>query len=486
MSLSGLEKIQGCHVVAIPYPGHGHINPMMNVCTLLAAKGLAVTFVVTEEWLSLIGPGSGSGSGSGPNTPNIRFRTIPNVIPSEKTRGSDFVGFVEAVSTKMEAPLDQLLDRLEPPATHIIADTFLAGPVAIGNRRNIPVTSLWVSSPALFSLHHHYHLLFSHGHLPVPFENISERKDEIITYIPGIPAIRLGDLPFIYFRENEFLKKILEDFSWVTKAQSILVTSFSELQSHTIDTLRGILPIPIYTIGPSIPFKLLQDRITPSEASNSSNAVDYLKWLDCQPKNSVLYVSLGSYLPVSPTQMHEIAMGLHTSGVRYLWVARGEALNLQETCGEMGLVEPWCDQLRVLCHSSVAGFLTHCGWNSILEAIYSGVPMLTFPLLIDQIPNSTLVVEDWKIGLTVKEEIGMEILVGRDKIARVVQRLMDEDEGVQLRERAEVLKRSCQRAIEKGGSTFTNLHAFIGDLGTRRSPRQEPCISDSNEHGNWE
>ncbi|XP_042513946.1 UDP-glycosyltransferase 87A1-like [Macadamia integrifolia] len=459
MSFSGLEKITGCHVVAIPYPGRGHINPMMNVCTLLASRGLAVTFVVTEKWLILLRPGSGSA----PNTLNIQFRSIPNVIPSELTRGSDFAGFFEAVCTKMEAPFDQLLDQLHPPATSIIADTFLAWSVAVGNRRNIPVALLWPMAPSLFSFHYHCHLLVASGHLSIPFENISERKDEIITYIPGIPAIRLGGLPSIYTRKNEIIKRILEAFSWVTKAQFILSTSFYELQAHVIDTLRGILPIPIYPIGPSIPFMLLENRVTPSETS-SGNAVDYFKWLDCQPKNSVLYVSLGSFLSASATQMHEIAMGLQTSGVRYLWIARAEALNLQETCGEMGLVVPWCDQLRVLSHSSVAGFFTHCGWNSILEAIYSGMPMLTFPLLVDQIPNSNLIVEDWKIGLRVKEEIGVENVVGRDKIARVVQRLMDGDEGIDLRERAKELQRSCQGAIEKDGSTFTNLHAFMGDL----------------------
>ncbi|KAJ4980038.1 hypothetical protein NE237_010818 [Protea cynaroides] len=452
MSLRGSDGISGSHVVAIPYPGRGHINPMMNVCTLLASEGLTITFVVTEEWLTLIG------SGSVPNTPNFRFRSIPNVIPSELTRGLDFFGFIEAVCTKMEAPVDQLLDGLEQPATCIIADTLLAWPVAIGNRRNIPVALLWPTSPSLFSVNYHCHLLVDQGHLPVSLENFSERKDEIITYIPGIPAIRLGDLPTYFIGKIEVSNRMREAFSWVTKAQFILFTSFYELQSHTIDTLRGILPIPIYPIGPSIPFMSLQDTVT------SPSDVDYLNWLDCQPKNSVLYVSLGSFLSVSTTQMHEIAMGLHSSEVPYLWVARGEASNLQETCGEMGLVVPWCDQLRVLCHPSVAGFLTHCGWNSTLEAIYSGVPMLTFPLLVDQIPNSALIVEDWKIGLKMKEEIGVENMVGRDQIARVVRRLMDGDEGIQMRERAKELQRSCQIAIEKNGSTFTNLESFRDDL----------------------
>ncbi|KAJ4979621.1 hypothetical protein NE237_010401 [Protea cynaroides] len=166
MSLRGLDGISGCH--AIPYPGRGHINPMMNVCTLLASEGLTITFVVTEEWLTLLG------SGSVPNTPNFRFRSIPNVIPSELTRGSDFAGFVEAVCTKMEAPFDEFLDGLEQSATCIIADTLLAWAVVIGNRRNIPVALLWPMSPSLFSVNYHHHLLVAHGHLPVSLENFSE------------------------------------------------------------------------------------------------------------------------------------------------------------------------------------------------------------------------------------------------------------------------------------------------------------------------
>uniref|UniRef100_A0A2N9FID6 Uncharacterized protein n=1 Tax=Fagus sylvatica TaxID=28930 RepID=A0A2N9FID6_FAGSY len=98
-----------CHVVAMPYPGRGHINAMMNFCKLLASKSadILISFVVTEEWLGFIG--------SDPKPTNIRFATVPNVIPSEYIRGKDFAGFVEAVNTKVEAPFEELLDRLEPP-----------------------------------------------------------------------------------------------------------------------------------------------------------------------------------------------------------------------------------------------------------------------------------------------------------------------------------------------------------------------------------
>lgn len=130
------------HVVALPYPGRGHINPMMNLCRALASASphLLVTFVVTDEWLSLIDR----------STPdNLVFATIPNVLPSETSRGKDFLGFVSAVMTKMEAPLERLLDGYQqsqhPPAL-LLFDTILWWAVGVGGRRGIPVASFWTQS----------------------------------------------------------------------------------------------------------------------------------------------------------------------------------------------------------------------------------------------------------------------------------------------------------------------------------------------------
>ncbi|KAL0459915.1 UNVERIFIED_CONTAM: UDP-glycosyltransferase 87A2 [Sesamum latifolium] len=85
--------------------------------------------------------------------------------------------------------------------------------------------------------------------------------------------------------------------------------------------------------------------------------------------------------------MDEIAAGLRESRCRFLWVTRFEKTRLEEIYGEKGLVVEWCDQLCVLCHPSVGGFWTHCGWNSTKEAVLAGMPLLTFPIVMDQVPN---------------------------------------------------------------------------------------------------
>ncbi|KAE8700801.1 UDP-glycosyltransferase 87A2 [Hibiscus syriacus] len=434
-----------CHVVAVPYPGRGHVNPMMNLCKLLCSKipNILITFVVTEEWLGFI---------FFDKKPfNVRFRTIPNVIPSELVRANDFPAFFAAVFTKMEAPFEDILDRLEVelPVTAIIADTYVPWTLLVGQRRNIPVASLWTMSASVLSF---FTILTSSSKTTISlliyqfdlysssFLCILEKGNELVDYIPGLTPI----------------------------PQYLLFTSVYELESHVIDALNERLPFPVYAIGPSVPYLDLKDH-----SSTTTNCHDYLQWLDLQPKGSVLYVSMGSFLPVSAAKMDEIVAGVQDSGVRYLWVSRGDSSLFKDGCGDGGLLIPCCDQLRVLCHSSVGGFWTHCGWNSTLEAAYAGVPTLAFPLFMDQPPNSKQMVEDWKIGWRVKKnKVGEgEDLVRREEIAELVRKFMnyENNEQREMRKGAAILGETCRRAIAKRGSSDINIDAFIKDISERHT-----------------
>ncbi|KAK9124616.1 hypothetical protein Sjap_014218 [Stephania japonica] len=450
------------HVVAMPYPGRGHINPMMNLCKTIATRAtpdtLIITFVLTEEWTALIG--------EPPDLPSLRLRSIPNVIPSEVNRAADFAGFLRAVYSKMEGPFERLLEglELEAPVAAIVADTYLPWAVAVGNRRNIPVVSLWTMSPSVFSVLYHFDLLEKKGHFPA---DLSERGDEIVDYIPGLSPTRLADFPtFFSGVGRQVLGLALEAFVWVKRAQGLIFTSFYELEPRIIDALKSTLPFsPIYSVGPLIPHNALANATTHSttNCNTKNDHVDYFKWLDSYPRSSVLYVSLGSFLSVSKEQMDEIIAGVHESGVPFLWVARGDAKQVQKACGEKGLVVPWCDQLRVLCHDSVGGFWTHCGWNSTLEGVFAGVPMLTFPIFYDQVPDRKLIVDDWKIG---RKVMGAGEVVKREEIASIVKEFMDlEGEGSrEMRRRAGELSESCRRALAEDGSSEADVNAFFREF----------------------
>ncbi|KAI3526314.1 hypothetical protein L1887_05562 [Cichorium endivia] len=456
-----------CHVVAIPYPGRGHINPMMNLCKLITLRrpsDFLITFVVTEEWLGFIG--------SEPKSTNIRFATIPNVIPSEVNRAADFPGFLNATQTEMEEPIEQLLQHMEVPASVLIYDTYLTWGVNLGNRMNIPVASLFTMSATVFSMTYYYDLLVQNGHVG---DNFAEKSEEEVDYIPGVRPIRVADLVTCF---NGYCKEVmpvtLQAVSMAAKAQFLLFVSVYELESQVIDAIKSELSVPVYAIGPAIPYfnwdNTERDQNSPAcikwldHQENDQNTPDYIKWLDQQPEASVLYISQGSFLSVSNAQLEEIIGGVHDSGIRYMWITRGETSRFKHENDEKALVIPWCDQLRVLCHSSIGAFWSHCGWNSTKEGAFSGVPMLTFPIFYDQVPNSKMIVEDWKMGMRVRTEEG--ILVTREEIVILIKCFMDgeSEEGKEMRRRSMEVKRICRQALAEGGSAQIDINSFISDI----------------------
>ncbi|CAN1266511.1 UDP-glycosyltransferase 87A2 [Linum perenne] len=450
------------HVVAVPYPGRGHINPMLNLCNLISSKNphLLITVVVTEEWRGFL---SAAATATASNfTTNTRLASIPNVIPSELVRGSDFPSFYNAVMTEMETPVDELLNRIsDPPITAMISDTELRWAIRIANRRKIPVATLCTVPAGVFSTFNRF----------AAIKNLQLRDnllDQRGASIHGISEPEIADLQAIFRGDDRRIMGLtLECISWVPKAQFLLVNSVQELEPESFNALNSELKqLPIYSVGPAIPFFRINHNTSDSESAHPA----YFSWLDSQPKESVLYVSLGSFASISSNQMDEIAEGLKASSVKFLWVARGESERVKESCGEKGMVVPWCDQMKVLRHCSVGGFLTHCGWNSTLEGLYCGVPMLTFPLIFDQVPNSRRIVEKWRVGWRLKRDVVVieedELLVRRDEICEVVKRFMngEETEVKELRKRCKELMEICRGAIAEGGSSDKNLDQFIKDI----------------------
>ncbi|XP_003564426.1 UDP-glycosyltransferase 87A1 [Brachypodium distachyon] len=446
------------HVVAVPFPGRGHINPMLAVCRQLVAAAdgaLAVTVVVTEEWRGLLA--------SAPLPDRVRFATIPNVIPSEHGRGADHAGFIEAVHAKMAGALDRLLDRLEldlgrtPDA--ILADTYLTWGVAAGARKGIPVCSLW-TQPATFFL-----ALYHSDRWPPLDGRASEEELSIKSleeYVPGLSSVRLSDIKI--FRSWARPMEITEEvFAHARKAHCVLLTSFHELEPSAINRMAESLPCPVYPIGPSVPQHM------PLEGSKIHEEEEHRSWLDAQPENSVLYVSFGSFVSMAPAQLEEIAMGIRDSGVRFFWVARDKAPDVRRMCGggdKGGLAVLWCDQQKVLCHPSVGGFLSHCGWNSLLEAVRAGVPLLAFPVGWDQLVNARIVADEWKVGINLREQRREDGVVSRAAISAAAAKLMDLDRGAsqEMRRRAGELRQASRSAVQEGGSSHRSLSNFVQDL----------------------
>ncbi|CAL5419829.1 unnamed protein product [Camellia sinensis] len=210
-----------------------------------------------------------------------------------------------------------------------------------------------------------------------------------------------------------------------------------------------------------------------------------MMWLDEQESGSVVYVCLGSLGRLTPPQLIELALGLEGTKRPFVWVIRGggnegeiekwvEEDGFEErTKGRGLLIRGWAPQLLILSHWAVGAFLTHCGWNSTLEGVCAGVPLITWPMFAEQFLNEKLVVQILEIGVSVGvEKVGNILgedkckkLVERETVEEVVEKVMDEGiEGEERRKRAKVLGEMAKRVIEEGGSSYLNMKLLIEDV----------------------
>lgn len=198
-----------------------------------------------------------------------------------------------------------------------------------------------------------------------------------------------------------------------------------------------------------------------------------VQWLDSKPDTSVIYVSFGSISVLSKDQTEEIARALLELGKPFLWVIIGyeeksdkeasgenqEAISCMDELKQLGLIVPWCSQLQVLSHPSLSCFFTHCGWNSTIESLTSGVPVIGFPQWTDQMTNAKLVEDYWKAGVRVTQnENG---LVERDEIKRCLELVMG---NANMRQNALKWKKLAIEAVKEGGSSDRNLKDFVNEV----------------------
>lgn len=301
------------------------------------------------------------------------------------------------------------------------------------------------------------------------FSWCSDNRKDTIDYIPGVRAIEPADL-VTFLKETDTRKAmhriIQKAFIDVKKADIIICNTVEELEPEleAISVLKE-KQTTVYSIGP-----LFSSQFPDREVEmNLWSELDCTRWLDSKPSGSVLYASFGSYAHGNGEDIKAIAGGLMLSGVYFIWVLRPGILNseiadyLPDGFQCNGLVVPWCKQSAVLSHSAVGGFLTHCGWNSILESIWAGVPMICFPLVGDQTTNRKIVVDDWKAGINLCQ--GDLLLV--NEVAESVKLVMNGETSCELRENVGRVRRKLEDALGCNGTSRINFDKFVEDVMSR-------------------
>lgn len=192
-----------------------------------------------------------------------------------------------------------------------------------------------------------------------------------------------------------------------------------------------------------------------------------IEWLETKPKQSVVYISFGSMVSLTSKQMKEIACGLKDSDWHFLWVIRESQRDklldgFIDSTKEKALVVTWCNQLEVLAHEAVGCFVTHCGWNSTLEGLSLGMPMVGIPQWADQLPDAKYVEEIWEVGVRAKEdEMG---IVRKEEFIKCLKLVMEGERSEAIRRNARKWKKSAEEAISEGGSSDKNINEFVDSL----------------------
>jgi pathogen-inducible salicylic acid glucosyltransferase len=224
-------------------------------------------------------------------------------------------------------------------------------------------------------------------------------------------------------------------------------------------------------VGPTIPSAFLDNRL-PDDLSygihlHTPMTAESKAWLDAQEARSVLYVSFGSMASLHPDQMGEIAEGLYSSGKPFLWVVRATETSklpkgFADKARTRGLIVPWCPQLEVLSHKSVSCFMTHCGWNSTVEALSAGVPMVAMPNWSDQTTNAKYIQDVWRVGVRVWPDA--KGVVRSEEVERRVRQVMEGKMSKEFRMKALDWSNKAKKCMSEGGTSDTNILDFISSV----------------------
>ncbi|KAG9453232.1 hypothetical protein H6P81_006136 [Aristolochia fimbriata] len=470
------------HVLVFPFPAVGHVNCMLRLAQLLCLSDLRVTFLHTEYNYDRLRRNP-EHVDYFRHWPSFKYRTISDGLPMESPRSAKDLEELWMSMTARTKPL--LREMLSSDAggteevTCIIADGILSFAADVGRELGIPTIAFRTVSVCSFWSYFCAPQLVEAGELP--FQEDAD-LDCPIQGVPGMETfLRRRDLSS-FLRGKELYSPatafVLNETQKNAKASALIFNTFEDLEGPILSHVRA-LRSTIYTIGPLhalIRSKLHeqyphQSKSFPPKFGTGLCEEDgsYLQWLDSKPPKSVVYVSFGSLTIVTRDELLEFWHGLVNSGKFFLWVIRPDMVSgdgiledvipagLEEGTKERGLMLGWVSQEQVLGHDAVGGFLTHSGWNSTLESIVAGVPMVCWPYFADQQINSRFADEVWGIGLDIKDK-------GDRRTVEQSVRDLIENKNERLRQSADRMAMLARKAVAKGGSSYDSFDRLIQSI----------------------
>ncbi|KAF2308566.1 hypothetical protein P3X46_032493 [Hevea brasiliensis] len=461
------------HAVIFPFMSKGHTIPLLHLAHLLLRRGTAVTVFTTPANHPFTAKFLSNTTASIIDLPfPENVPEIPSGIEStDKLPSISLYPQFALATERMQPDFERELESF-PVVNFMVFDGFLWWAAESAVKFGIPRLLFYGMSnyaSGLSKVVAESRALFG-PELDDELINVSEFPWIKVTRNDFEPVFRDPELKGPHF---EFLVKSLTGAS---VSNGYLSNSFYELEPVFVDYCNRSTR-KTWCVGP------LCLANTPRVETDPQKKPTWIQWLDEKQKqgSSVLYVAFGSQAEISAEQLKEIRTGLEESRVNFLWVIREKESELgdgfEERVKERGIiVRDWVDQMEILMHPSIQGFLSHCGWNSVLESICAGVPILAWPMMAEQHLNARMVVEEIKIGLRVETCNGsVRGFVKWEGLEKMVKELMEGEMGKKVRKKVNEFAEMAKKAMEEGtGSSWRTL-----DI-----PLQEFCRSkdDVNEN----
>ncbi|KAL2343498.1 hypothetical protein Fmac_004783 [Flemingia macrophylla] len=461
-------------ILIVTYPAQSHINPALQLAKKLIAMDAHVTLLLTLHLYRRI-------------TNKI---TIPGLtlLPFSDSHDAGFSAlhssdddqklYAEELKRRTSDFASNLILSTPNPFSCLVYTLLLPCVARVARRFNLSTALLWIEPATVFHIFYYYF----HGH--AGYINQQTKNGSSVT-IPGLSfALSSRDMPSFLLRWQSgvfslvlpwFEEQILE-LDMETNP-TVLVNTFEALE---VEVLRAVDRVNMIPIGPLIPSAFLDGR-DPHDASFGGDifqvSCDYLEWLNTKQENSVVYVSFGSYWELSKRQMEEIAVALLDCGRPFLWVIRKKVadgkeeeeddISCREELEKKGKIVTWCSQVEVLSHASVGCFVTHCGWNSTMEGLVCGVPMVAFPQWTDQMTNAKMIEDVWRVGVRVDRDVNEDdgIVEGKEiKACLDVVMGSGDHKANEFRRNADKWKSLARDAAKESGPSENSLRAFLEDV----------------------
>ncbi|CAL1352175.1 unnamed protein product [Linum trigynum] len=482
---------QSAQLVFVPSPGIGHLVSTIEFARRLLRRDAGISVVIL---LIKFPPPFGDdidgyvksfcGAIDGDDDRRIQLVTLPQLPPPSSSSSPELPKSAEHfISTLIEAhrPLvkEAILNLALPSVAGLVVDLFCTSMIDVADELGIPSYLFFTSSIAFLGFM--LYLPTHHDRVGSVFE-LTGDPVPVPSYADPFPS---RFLPSVFLNKHGGYSSMTNHGRRFSEVKGIIVNSFAELEPHALKSLiSSSSSPPVYPVGPILDLKA-QGQVKFGKAGGRD---EILRWLDGQPEESVVFLCFGSMGAFDEAQLREIAAGLERTGCRFLWSIRkpppAEGISLPAdydgNYGEFlpegfegrtkgtGMICGWAPQVEVLAHRAVGGFVSHCGWNSTLESVWNGVPMVAWPLYAEQQCNAFQLARE--LGLAVElrldyrikfggEEVDDGGVVMAEEIEKAVSGVMEK--GGAVRKRAKEMGERSRAAVGEGGSSFAAVGKLI-------------------------